>query len=148
MNRNTTRCQMPLKANKVTQVPKLVWMTRSTITWWISVYDGPQHQRNSPVLSSLTACKLATHGRHLVSTKAFVIFRVFDWNDHLPPLCPRPPSYALNEIYPHRLHSLLTNQHKNADVSLFDLRSCIPEKITVVRFSKLPPLLRGGDKRI
>ena len=42
---------------------------------------------------------------------------------------------------------LLTNQHKNADVSFIDLRFCIPE-ISWVRSSKLPPLLRGGDKKV
>ena len=40
---------------------------------------------------------------------------------------------------------LLTNQHENADVSFIDLRSYLPE-ISGVRPSKLPPLLRGGDK--
>ena len=40
---------------------------------------------------------------------------------------------------------LLTNQHENADVTFIDLRSYIPE-ILRGRSSKLPPLLRGGDK--
>ena len=42
---------------------------------------------------------------------------------------------------------LLTNQHEDADVSFIDLRSYIPE-ISGVRSSKLPPLLRGGDKHL
>ena len=49
--------------------------------------------------------------------------------------CPRHP------------HLLLTNQHKNADISFIYLRSFLPE-ISWVRSSKLPPLLRGGDKSL
>ena len=46
---------------------------------------------------------------------------------------------------PRHPHLLLTNQHKNADVSFIYLRSFLPE-ISWVRSSKLPPLLRGGNK--
>ena len=46
--------------------------------------------------------------------------------------------------FPRHPHLLLTNQHKNADVSFIYLRSFLPE-ISWVRSSKLPPLLRGGD---
>ena len=46
---------------------------------------------------------------------------------------------------PRHPHLLLTNQHINADVSFIYLRSFLPE-ISWVRCSKLPPLLRGGDK--
>ena len=56
------------------------------------------------------------------------------------------PSETLTEGTPHHPHLLLTNQHENADVSFIDLRSYIPE-ISGVRSSKLPPLLRGGDKK-
>ena len=45
---------------------------------------------------------------------------------------------------PRHSHLLLTNQHKNADVSFIYLRSFLPE-ISSVRSSKLPPLPRGGD---
>ena len=48
---------------------------------------------------------------------------------------------------PRHPHLLLTNQHKNADVSFIYLRSFLPE-ISLVRSSKLPPLLRGGDKHV
>ena len=117
---------MPLKANKVTHVSKFLY----------ELYDrkfpgGFQHTKNQntqdPVLSSLTANYV---------WPPFVIFRVFD-----------APSETVNEQSSHHPHLLLTSQHKNADVSFFDLRLYIPE-ITGVRSSKLPPLLKGGKKRV
>ena len=46
---------------------------------------------------------------------------------------------------PRHPHLLLTNQHKNADISFIYLGSFLPE-ILRVRSLKLPPLLWGGDK--
>ena len=108
---------MPLKANKVTHVPKLISTTRSKAPRWILVHKGPKHPRFSFVIPH---CKL----------------RVFHWAD--------APSETLNEWFPHHPHPLLTSQHRHADVSFFDLRFYIPE-ITGVRSSKLPPLRKSGD---
>ena len=51
-----------------------------------------------------------------------------------------------NGVIPTSSAPFADKSHKNADVSFTDLRSYIPE-ISWVRSSKLPPLLRGGDKQ-
>ena len=78
---------------------------------------------NHPVLSSLTA------------------------NYACPPVvCDHCTLRSFERVVPTSSAPLLTNQHENADVSFIDLRSYVPE-ISGVRSSKLPPLLKGGDKK-
>ena len=100
-------------------------MFKSCTIKWILVHKGPKHLGSSFVIPHCEPRR-----------PPFGTFRVFHWAD--------APSETLTEWSPHHPHLLLTNQHKNADVSFIDLRSYIPE-ISWVRSSKLPPLLRGGD---
>ena len=61
---------------------------------------------------------------------------MFHWAD--------APSETLNEKYPLHMYPLLTNQHKNADVSFFDFRFHIPE-IIGCSVQNWHPFLGGGN---
>ena len=114
---NTTRFQMPLKANKVTHVSKLVWTIRSKIPRWISAV-------------------ISYHELRVAAICDHVMFCVFHWAG--------APLRNYERESPRHPHLLLTNQHKNADVNFIDLRSYIPE-ISWVRLQNCHPTVSEQD---